>query len=840
METFLLKRMESQPGWAAENAERIKDRLPLVKGFLDMTTTYVLSREWQDLLSIYMFRLHPLPHCSERKVGYSFFGFVARSNFDDRPGCSAEQDASTQAAFALGLLLVAAAVQGMTTKFTADHPHIHEQVTSIIGMCVGWGAGDAVIKLLLELHPPSATKEAIAKAAKAAADAAAKAAAAEAARASVAGVGAADGSGSSKGGGSISSEALRRLLSSSAAASSHTDQYVFVADESLDRILFALCYSVLACLSITLLHPLVTSGAQWDQDKSGADDDGQEGAGRSSGRDTGHYTYSWVCQPLRLLRRLRCRGSARDAMVEMTFALWSLTTRALTTSVLMLWTYVSATNLVEGLRPEQRGSGLHWRLLVLWALVLTLVGAVVTVKSLRLRETIETERKRQAHEHGVWSPLAEGDDDVHGQRTRGEREEGEREEGEREEGEMARRETERSAREQHDGRKQVQHTDQPPTAAASFLAATPTAVPPIESSSEPRTSPALPSSILAITPRETSLAACSDAWWRQEALIASSQVLLLVEKVMAWMAGCAWTDVFFANSAPDPSGWLAAKDGAVALMLTGLAVAWMVMHGDLNEAALGMERSVRSGKRIDRSHVENHFVVYSASFFVGWSWVVLLRDLAAVSGQARIRPVSGDYLGGVAHLLGFDTVQNVRAAEYNAFARSLLGVIVFGPVLTVLTIYLKGVALRVYGRAGGTRSLIALGKLYAKARDEDAEIETRYAPKARALRRSGSSSTSLLEAAGLVGSSGASVAVADEATDEASAERSKETTTQDAITNTDGASAAPPTSPLPSPPPTSSSPPNHRSDTFFGRVARLVPRPHVRAGGPASSEALIS
>ena len=167
----------------------------------------------------------------------------------------------------------------------------------------------------------------------------------------------------------------------------------------------------------------------------------------------------------------------------------------------------------------------------------------------------------------------------------------------------------------------------------------------------------------------------------------------------------------------------------MALMLTGLAVAWMVMHGDLNEAALGMERSVRSGKRIDRSHVENHFVVYSASFFVGWSWVVLLRDLAAVSGQARIRPVSGDYLGGVAHLLGFDTVQNVRAAEYNAFARSLLGVIVFGPVLTVLTIYLKGVALRVYGRAGGTRSLIALGKLYAKARDEDAEIETRYAPR---------------------------------------------------------------------------------------------------------------
>ena len=98
----------------------------------------------------------------------------------------------------------------------------------------------------------------------------------------------------------------------------------------------------------------------------------------------------------------------------------------------------------------------------------------------------------------MWSPLAEGDDDVHGQRTRGEGGGGEgggREGGGRD-GEARDRE---ECREQHDGRKRVQHTDQPPTAAASFLAATPTAVPPIESSSEPRTSPALPSSILAIT-----------------------------------------------------------------------------------------------------------------------------------------------------------------------------------------------------------------------------------------------------------------------------------------------------------------------------------------------------
>ena len=54
-------------------------------------------------------------------------------------------------------------------------------------------------------------------------------------------------------------------------------------------------------------------------------------------------------------------------------------------------TFVSANNLLEGLEPEQRGSALHWRLLVLWALFLTLAGAAITVKSLRLRETISAE-----------------------------------------------------------------------------------------------------------------------------------------------------------------------------------------------------------------------------------------------------------------------------------------------------------------------------------------------------------------------------------------------------------------------------------------------------------------
>ena len=42
---------------------------------------------------------------------------------------------------------------------------------------------------------------------------------------------------------------------------------------------------------------------------------------------------------------------------------------------------------------------------------------------------------------------------------------------------------------------------------------------------------------------------------------------ILVEKVISWLTGCAWTDVFFAAAAK-PSLILALQDLAVALSLT--------------------------------------------------------------------------------------------------------------------------------------------------------------------------------------------------------------------------------------------------------------------------------
>lgn len=400
-----------------------------------------------------------------------------------------------------------------------------------------------------------------------------------------------------------------------------------------------------------------------------------------------------MCHPAVLLHWSQAlRRMLLEWAAEASFALWSLTTRALTTSTLMLWTYTSSANLLDGLRAEQRGGDLHWRLLVLWALVLTVVGAAITVKALQLRGKIEAE---MAEQHPP-SPLSS-----------------------------------RAWRQLRD------EDDQPTQAAAGE-----------EAAGEDATTGEAP------TGKAAALAVCSPSWWCHESRSAAVQVLLLVEKVLAWMAGCAWTDVFFSNTAPDPNGWLAAKDLAVAMALSCLMLAWLVFEGDLDDAVLGIAQGAQgahgaSRRAVDRSFVESHFVVYSASFFVGWSWVVFLRDVAATTGQAKLRPPEGDYLGTLAHLVGLETVETVRTAEFNAFIRSLIMLVVFGPVLTALTIYLKGVALRVYARGGGTHAKQKLKDLLAQAEVEDRELATKLASGLRALRRSPSSNKALLAAAGI-------------------------------------------------------------------------------------------
>ena len=90
----------------------------------------------------------------------------------------------------------------------------------------------------------------------------------------------------------------------------------------------------------------------------------------------------------------------------------------------------------------------------------------------------------------------------------------------------------------------------------------------------------------------------------------------------------------------------------------------------------------------------------------------------------------------------------MREAEAWAYVRALLGVALFGPVLTVLVVWGKGAALRAYGRAGGRAAKLRLLSLLATAQAEDAETASRLPPVAR-LRRQATSSGNLRVAAGL-------------------------------------------------------------------------------------------
>ena len=373
--------------WSA----RLQNQLPLVKGFLDMTVTYVLSRQWQDLLSMYLFRLHPLPHCSRQEVDYSFFGFVAIEHPEDfGPKCIADASSTTQAIFAIGLLGTAAVVQGVATSRLPHSPHITGQITAIAGMCVGWGAGDAAIKLLHENQtpfpsppplpppppplpppppppvpppspPPPPPSPLPPPPAPARPDFFAHADRGNALSPPPSSLSPPPPSPPPPP--PLSGERGRRLgdgIGAPMGAAADADAlggwaWLLGSTRSVEGVLFALTYSTIVALLIVLLHPFTLDSAS-------------------------------SAQPC-----LR-------AIEEVLFSLWTLTIRALTTSVLMLWTYVSAANLQEGLTVEQRKGALHWRLLVLWALLLTFAGAAVTVVLLRWRGYLTSEDPEEGFE----------------------------------------------------------------------------------------------------------------------------------------------------------------------------------------------------------------------------------------------------------------------------------------------------------------------------------------------------------------------------------------------------------------------------------------------------------
>ena len=383
--------------------------------------------------------------------------------------------------------------------------------------------------------------------------------------------------------------------------------------QSRYNVIFALAYSVCAALLLILLHPLTLN--------------------------------AWDCGA----------NPCIDLLEEVMFALWNLSTRAITTSCLMLWAYVSSVNLLDGLEPEQYDSALHWRLLVTWALLLTFAGAAITVRLMTWREA-----------------LTDGDDDDDDDPF------------------AEPRTPQRQEREGGANQWSRLHADE---AGAPSFSTTDL----FNEAYERRPQSAVEAR------RGHGCCGCNRPDGRRRALRAAGvQVLLLGEKVLAWMAGCAWTTVFFPSTMPFPSVEQTLSALGVAILLTISALAALTLAG----GTLEVEKT--SEDTVERHVVESYFMVNSASFFVGWSWIVVLRDLLALSGQVAVSDTRMSALGRVASFFGLEREKDVRDAETMSFVRALAGVLLFGPVLSVLVVWAKGAALRAYGRAGGRRVTLRL------------------------------------------------------------------------------------------------------------------------------------
>ena len=259
---------------------RIHKQLPVVKMFLDEAVTYMLSRQWHDLFAAYIFRLHPMPHCSEM-VAFELLGWVIKES-EVQPACSAEAAAWVQAQYALGALAVTSTLHAAAARshMATLSPYVFEQCTAIAGMFVGWAAGDAVVRAFKD--------------------------------------------------------------------------YVFAAEaeapapsQATEAMLLACGYTAVACAAIVLLQ--------------------------------------LTAQPL-----VACsNGAWVDAAEQASHSLWALATRGLTSSVAILWAYVCATILREGLTTVQPGTVLESvesRLLVLWAVCVSLFSGAFASSLLGWRD----------------------------------------------------------------------------------------------------------------------------------------------------------------------------------------------------------------------------------------------------------------------------------------------------------------------------------------------------------------------------------------------------------------------------------------------------------------------
>ena len=163
----ILAHVQERPAFWIKVEGMVRNQIQGLTHFLDGLVVYVLSREWHDMFSIYIFRLHPVPHCSEEAgVRSGFFGLLrmymrheAAGQEEVAPTCIQEADARQQFLCVLYLLVIAAAADGASKRFLP--PPLAAVITSIAGTTVGWAAGDAAVRLLVESTPAEGADAAV-------------------------------------------------------------------------------------------------------------------------------------------------------------------------------------------------------------------------------------------------------------------------------------------------------------------------------------------------------------------------------------------------------------------------------------------------------------------------------------------------------------------------------------------------------------------------------------------------------------------------------------------------------------------------------------------------------
>jgi hypothetical protein len=274
------------------------------------------------------------------------------------------------------------------------------------------------------------------------------------------------------------------------------------------------------------------------------------------------------------------------------FVAWGATAidiihEGLSYNVMMLWGFSFKHFVTWGVSYEQEGTPLFWRTLLLWAVAVTGLGSLLTVKTARWRAWLI---RRQAHARRELS---------------------------REPGFLGHS----TAVESHSlfstadtPARDAQHSCTP------VPAATPT--PPPAALSTALRGVATPGSRHS---RVIVLARSYQSIGRRAALL---QFLVLMEATFAWVAGVAWTDavVEMSTQALYPTPSVVVSDTALALASTVAAFLWMLVSGQSNV--------IDDRGKGSREAVERYYAMYALSFIVGWSWIVTLRDYETILADA--------------------------------------------------------------------------------------------------------------------------------------------------------------------------------------------------------------